>query len=105
VAQSAATCSRWLIGEVFFYPEYGGDTFLRNVSLQNLYGPTSQKTAFFIVTFVKTSNLTKHRSFIRVGKEIISEMKLHEETEAGTALLSPVQLHNLSSISILSMYL
>jgi hypothetical protein len=40
----------------FFYSEDGGDTFLRNVGS---HGATSQKTAFFIVTAVKTSNLTK----------------------------------------------
>jgi hypothetical protein len=34
----------------FFYPEDGGDTFLRNVS--------SYKTAFFIITAMKTSNPT-----------------------------------------------
>jgi hypothetical protein len=30
VAQSAATCSRWFLARGFFYPEDGGDTFLRN---------------------------------------------------------------------------
>jgi hypothetical protein len=51
---SAATCSRWFLARGFLYPEDGGDTFLRNVSL---HGATSQKTAFFIVTAVNTSNL------------------------------------------------
>jgi hypothetical protein len=41
----------------FFYPEDEGDTFLRNVGV---HGATSQKTAFFIVTAVKTSNFTHH---------------------------------------------
>jgi hypothetical protein len=49
--QSAATCSYWFLALGFFYPEDGDNTFLRN-------GATSQKTAFFIVTAVKTSNLT-----------------------------------------------
>jgi hypothetical protein len=41
------------------YPEDGGDTFLRNVVFtQDLHGTTSQKTACFVVTAVKTSNLT-----------------------------------------------
>jgi hypothetical protein len=31
VAQSAATCSRWFPARGFFYPEDGGDMFLRNV--------------------------------------------------------------------------
>jgi hypothetical protein len=44
----------------FFYPEDGGDTFLRRVT-KYLHGATSQKTVFFIVIAVKTSNLTiKH---------------------------------------------
>jgi hypothetical protein len=29
--QSAATCSRWFLASGFFYPEDGGDMFLRNV--------------------------------------------------------------------------
>jgi hypothetical protein len=29
--QSAATCSRWFLARGLFYPEDGGDTFLRNV--------------------------------------------------------------------------
>jgi hypothetical protein len=32
VAQSAAICSRWFTARGFFYPEDGGDTFLRNIS-------------------------------------------------------------------------
>jgi hypothetical protein len=54
---SAATWSRWFLARKFFYPEDGGDTFLRNVG-------TSQNTAFFIVTVVKTSNLTIPLRFI-----------------------------------------
>jgi hypothetical protein len=49
VVQSAAICSRWFLARGFFYPEDGGDTFLRNVR-----NATSQKTTFFIVTAVKT---------------------------------------------------
>jgi hypothetical protein len=44
---AAATCSRWLFARGFFYPEDGGDTFLRNVgSHKNYKAHTSQKTAF-----------------------------------------------------------
>jgi hypothetical protein len=53
--KTATTCSRWFFAHGFFYPEDWGDTFLRNVGS---HGATSQKTAFFIVTAVKTSNLT-----------------------------------------------
>jgi hypothetical protein len=28
---AAVTCSRWFLARGFFYPEDGGDTFLRNV--------------------------------------------------------------------------
>jgi hypothetical protein len=31
VLQTAATCSRWFLAHGFFYPEDGGDTFLRNI--------------------------------------------------------------------------
>jgi hypothetical protein len=36
-AQSAATCSRWFLACEFFYPEDGGDTFLRNVGSHKIY--------------------------------------------------------------------
>jgi hypothetical protein len=35
---AAATCSRWFLVRGFYYPEDGGDTFLRNVgSIHKLY--------------------------------------------------------------------
>jgi hypothetical protein len=34
---AAATCSRWFLARGFFYPEDGGDTFLRNVSSHKIY--------------------------------------------------------------------
>jgi hypothetical protein len=37
VAQSAATCSRWFLAHELFYPEYGGDMFLRNVGSHKIY--------------------------------------------------------------------
>jgi hypothetical protein len=36
-AQSAATCSRWVIAGGFFYRDDGGDTFFRNVGSQKNY--------------------------------------------------------------------
>jgi hypothetical protein len=48
---------RWLHG--FFYPEDGGDTFPKRRFTQDIPGGTTQKTAFLIVTAVKTSNITK----------------------------------------------
>jgi hypothetical protein len=44
--------ARWFEVHGFFYPEDGGDTFLRNIGSHKIY------TAFFIVTTGKTSNLT-----------------------------------------------
>jgi hypothetical protein len=35
--QSATTCSRWFLAQGFFYPEDGGNTFLRSVELHNIY--------------------------------------------------------------------
>jgi hypothetical protein len=37
VTQSAAICSRWFLARGFFCPEDGGDTFLRNIGLHNIY--------------------------------------------------------------------
>jgi hypothetical protein len=37
VSVAAATCSRWLLACGFFYPEDGGDTFLRNVDSHKIY--------------------------------------------------------------------
>jgi hypothetical protein len=37
VEKSAATCSRWFLAPGFFYPEDGGDTFLRNVGSYKTY--------------------------------------------------------------------
>jgi hypothetical protein len=34
---AAATCSRWFLVRGYFYPEDGGDTFLRIVGLHNIY--------------------------------------------------------------------
>jgi hypothetical protein len=45
--------------ENFFYPEDRGDNVPpKRRFTQYLYGAASQKAAFFIVTAVKTSNLT-----------------------------------------------
>jgi hypothetical protein len=35
--RSAATCSIWYLARGFFYPEDGGDTFLRNVGSHKIY--------------------------------------------------------------------
>jgi hypothetical protein len=50
--QSAATWSRWFLARALFYPEDGGDTFLRNVGSHKIYSATSQKTIFFIQLLV-----------------------------------------------------
>jgi hypothetical protein len=34
---SVSTWPRWFLARRFFYPEDGGDTFLRNVGLHNIY--------------------------------------------------------------------
>jgi hypothetical protein len=35
--KAAATCSCWFLACGFLYPEDGGDTFLQNVGLHNIY--------------------------------------------------------------------
>jgi hypothetical protein len=49
---TAATYSRWFLARGFFYPEDGGDIFLRNVGSQKIHGATSQKTAFFRIVIL-----------------------------------------------------
>jgi hypothetical protein len=36
-SDTAATYSRWFLARGFFYPEGGGDTFLRNVGSHKVY--------------------------------------------------------------------
>jgi hypothetical protein len=63
--QSAATCSRWFLAGRFFYPEDGGDTFLRNVGSHKIYTaphPTrrhSTNSFWFTVCFLihRNSNM------------------------------------------------
>jgi hypothetical protein len=43
---------------LFCHPDDGGDMFLRNRFVQEPHGVKSQKAAFFIVSAVKTSDLT-----------------------------------------------
>jgi hypothetical protein len=63
---SADTCSRWFLARGFFYPEDGGDTFLRKRRFtQDLHGATSQKTAFFVINAVKISIL-QHQYELRL---------------------------------------
>jgi hypothetical protein len=54
-----AASSRWFLARGLFYPEDGDDVTSKRQFTQDLHGDTSQKTAFFIVTAVKTSNLPK----------------------------------------------
>jgi hypothetical protein len=54
---AAATCSRWFLARGFFYPEDGGDTFLRNVGSHKICtAPHPRKrhasTLVFITSFV-----------------------------------------------------
>jgi hypothetical protein len=35
--ETAATCPRWFVAREFFYPEDGGDKFLRNIGLHKIY--------------------------------------------------------------------
>jgi hypothetical protein len=53
----ASYCQRFFQIADSFHPRHGEDTFLGNFGLQEPHGAASQKTAFFTVTNVKTSNL------------------------------------------------
>jgi hypothetical protein len=64
---SICTCSHRFFAcgfsSFFFYPEDGGDTFsetsVNTISTYTASHPTSQKISVFIVTAVKTPNLTQ----------------------------------------------
>jgi hypothetical protein len=50
--QSATTCSRWFFARGFFYPEDGGDTFLRNVgSIHKIYTAPHDRRRHSSLTF------------------------------------------------------
>jgi hypothetical protein len=52
---AAALCSRWFLAHGLFYPEDGGDIFLKNVGAPKIYAaPHPRRRAFFILTAVKT---------------------------------------------------
>jgi hypothetical protein len=61
----AVTSNRSTLRRNAYHLDYGSDTFPPKLwSLQEPHGVTSQKTAFSIVTAVKTSNLTVHAVFV-----------------------------------------
>jgi hypothetical protein len=43
---------------LFFYPEIGGDMFLRNVDFNGLNSAMSQNNESFIITVIRTLNRT-----------------------------------------------
>jgi hypothetical protein len=45
---SAATCSRWFLALEFFYPENGGDTFLRNVGSHKICTAPHPRRLYFL---------------------------------------------------------
>jgi hypothetical protein len=66
VWQSAATCSRWFLARGFSPWRWRLYVRPKRWFTQDLHDATSQKTAFFIVTAVKTSNLAY---FIHVNEK------------------------------------
>jgi hypothetical protein len=59
--QSEATCSRWFLARDFFYPEVGGDTFLRNVGSHNIYmepHPRRRNSSYYTDICLELSNKT-----------------------------------------------
>jgi hypothetical protein len=51
-------CFYCLLAWLVFYPEDGGDIFLRNVKSSKLHSVTTQKTVLFVVIVVETSDPT-----------------------------------------------
>jgi hypothetical protein len=47
-----------------FYPEDGGRTFFRNVFRYQMHGIASEKIVIFIITAVRTLNLTSRLNFL-----------------------------------------
>jgi hypothetical protein len=86
---------------------FGGTNRLRRLT-QALHGPTSQKTAFFIVTGVKTSNLTWCYSVFPLPRNVLTEPLLSNEifhlvTE--TCVTEPLTSNGLFRLSgIMSQY-
>jgi hypothetical protein len=56
--QYAATCSRWFLARGFLPRRWRRYIPPKRLFTQDLHDATSQNTAFFIVTAVKTSDLT-----------------------------------------------
>jgi hypothetical protein len=48
----------WFLVHGFFYPEDGGDIPPKRRFTQDIHGATSQKTAFFIISFVYFTRLS-----------------------------------------------
>jgi hypothetical protein len=51
LSSSAATCLHWFLARGFFYPEDGGDTFLRNVDSQILQFQVTLTTNYRVLTY------------------------------------------------------
>jgi hypothetical protein len=67
--QSAATCSRWFLARGSFYPENGGDTFLRNVGSQKIYNVPHPKDGIlqdFYPLFIVQTGCGAHSFFYPV---------------------------------------
>jgi hypothetical protein len=63
-AQSAATCSLWFLACGFFYPEDGGDSFLRKAGSHKIYTTPHPRRRHSLKLFFLTKNdlATKTRS-------------------------------------------
>jgi hypothetical protein len=65
LVQSAPICWRWFPARGFFFLPWRWSRYVppKRLLTQDLHSATSQKTIFFIVTAVKTSNLTHMCTF------------------------------------------
>jgi hypothetical protein len=67
---AADTCSRWFLARGFFYPEDGGDMFLRNVGSHKIYtAPHPRRLHFSILLLVSNYKITCLDNFSAVSSK------------------------------------
>jgi hypothetical protein len=71
---AAATCSRWFLARGFFYPEDGGDTFLRNVGSHMIYtAPHPRRRNSSLITLATF----RAPHFCSIATQLPSEVRLY----------------------------
>jgi hypothetical protein len=69
--QSAATCSHCFLARGLFYPEYGDDTFLRNVGSQKIYMAPHPRIRYSYYYYrCSLVDVVRHRSVLILRKTL-----------------------------------